>query len=530
MSINSDILIIGGGVAGLTLALRLNQKFKVSLICKSSLYESASSVAQGGIAAVFDREDSFDDHIRDTLNTGEGLSNIEVVKLCIQTGPDLIKWLESLGAEFSKKENSNELDLGLEGGHSHRRIVHAKDISGQEVIRVLTREVLKRENVRIFENHFAIDLISTKKLGLAGNNRVLGAYVLNLKTGDIETFFAGSVVLATGGAGKTYLYTSNPDISTGDGIAMAFRVGAIIENLEFVQFHPTCLYHPAAKSFLISEALRGEGGRLLRPDGTPFMHLYHPRKELAPRDIVARSIDFEMKKNGFDYVLLDVTHLGSSFLKKRFPLIYQRCLEYGFDISTKPIPVVPAAHYFCGGVKTDIFGRTNIDSLFAIGEVASTGLHGANRLASNSLLEGLVFGNQVAIYLNEHEIKMPLSLKNIPDWDIGNAVDSDEAVVVSQNWDEIRRLMWNYVGIVRSDKRLKRALRRINLLKKEINEYYWNFKITKDLLELRNIAVVSELVIRSAIRRKESRGLHFTIDYPYKNKKFEKPTKIIRRL
>ncbi|MCX7958270.1 MAG: FAD-dependent oxidoreductase, partial [Deltaproteobacteria bacterium] len=300
MPVYSDVLIIGSGVAGLTLALRLSHKFRISVICKSSLYESASSVAQGGIAAVFDREDSFEDHIRDTLLTGEGLSDSEVVRFCIKTGPELIKWLESLGAEFSKKENSNELDLGLEGGHSHRRIVHAKDISGKEVIRVLAREILKRENVQIFENHFAIDLISSKRLGLAGKNRILGAYILNLKSGAVETFFSGNVVLATGGAGKTYLYTSNPDISTGDGIAMAFRAGAVVENLEFVQFHPTCLYHPEAKSFLISEALRGEGGRLLRPDGTPFMHIYHPRKELAPRDIVARSIDFEMKKNGYD--------------------------------------------------------------------------------------------------------------------------------------------------------------------------------------------------------------------------------------
>ncbi len=530
MPIYSDILIIGGGVAGLTLALRLNDRFSISLICKSSLYESASSVAQGGIAAVFDRDDSFEEHIRDTLATGEGLSNREVVKLCIQRGPELIKWLESLGVEFTRKENSNELDLGLEGGHSHRRIVHAKDISGKEVIRVLTRELFLRENIRVFEHQFAIDLISTKRLGFTGKNKVLGAYVLNLKTGDVETFFASNVVLATGGAGKTYLYTSNPDISTGDGLAMAFRSGAVIENLEFVQFHPTCLYHPDAKSFLISEALRGEGGRLLRPDGSPFMHIYHQRKELAPRDIVARSIDFEMKKNGFDYVLLDMTHIGGDFLKKRFPLIYQRCLEYGFDLATKPIPVVPAAHYFCGGVKTDIHGRTNVEALFAIGEVASTGLHGANRLASNSLLEGLVFGNQVAEYLNQKGVLEKSVYKKIPDWDAGDAVDSDEAVVVSQNWDEIRRLMWNYVGIVRSDKRLKRALRRINLLKKEINEYYWNFRITKDLLELRNISIVAELVIRSAINRKESRGLHYTIDYPMKDERYAKSTKIRRKI
>ncbi|MCX7945254.1 MAG: L-aspartate oxidase [Deltaproteobacteria bacterium] len=525
-----DVLIIGGGVAGLTLALRLDRKYDISVICKSSIYESASSVAQGGIAAVFDREDSFEDHIRDTLRAGEGLSDEKVVRMCIQKGPTLIRWLESLGVEFSRKENSEELDLGLEGGHSHRRIVHAKDISGKEVIRVLARECLKKENIHLFEHHFAVDLISTSKLGFSGRNRVLGVYVLNLKSGEIETFFGGNVVLATGGAGKTYLYTSNPDISTGDGIAMAYRSGAVIENLEFVQFHPTCLYHPEAKSFLISEALRGEGGRLLRPDGSPFMHIYHARKELAPRDIVARSIDFEMKKNGFDYVLLDVTHLGSEFLMRRFPSIYQKCLEYGFDLAVRPIPVVPAAHYFCGGVKTDIFGKTNIEGLFAIGEVASTGLHGANRLASNSLLEGLVFGDQVATYVNNKGVLEKYSGKRIPDWDAGDAVDSDEAVVVSQNWDEIRRLMWNYVGIVRSNKRLKRALRRINLLKSEINEYYWNFKITKDLLELRNIALVSELVIRSAITRKESRGLHYTIDYPFKSEKFAKPTRIKRRL
>ncbi len=525
----SDILIIGGGVAGLTLALRLNQKYNISLIYKSTLYESASSVAQGGIAAVFDREDSFEEHIRDTLQTGDGLSNIEVVRLCVKRGPELIKWLQLLGAEFSKKENSNELDLGLEGGHSHRRIVHAKDISGKEVIRVLARETLRKDNIHTFENHFAIDLITSRRLGIPGKNRVMGAYVLNLVTSEVEIFFANSVILATGGAGKTYLYTSNPDISTGDGIAMAYRAGAVIENLEFVQFHPTCLYHPEAKSFLISEALRGEGGRLLRPDGSPFMHFYHPKKELAPRDIVARSIDFEMKKNGFDYVLLDMTHLDSAFLRRRFPSIYNKCLEYGFDMSIKPLPVVPAAHYFCGGVKTDIYGQTNIDGLFAIGEVASTGLHGANRLASNSLLEGLVFGNQVAEYLNKFMFKQTINQK-VPDWDSGDAVDSDEAVVVSQNWDEIRRLMWNYVGVVRSNKRLNRALRRIKILKKEINEYYWNFKITKDLLELRNIAIVAELAIKSAIWRKESRGLHYTIDYPGKNKRFERPTQIKRRV
>jgi L-aspartate oxidase len=522
-----DILIIGGGVSGLTLALRLEDRFRIAILCKGSIQDSASNVAQGGIAAVFDKEDSFEDHIKDTLKTGEGLSNPEVVRLTIERGPDLIKWLESLGAEFTRKENSNELDLGLEGGHSHRRIVHARDISGQEVIRVLSQEVRKRENIQVFERHFAIDLISTKRLNISTRNRIVGAYVLNLDTNLVETFFAGSVVLATGGAGKTYLYTSNPDISTGDGIAMAYRAGATIENLEFVQFHPTCLYHPEAKSFLISEALRGEGGRLLRPDGTPFMHLYHSKKELAPRDIVARSIDFEMKKNGFDYVLLDMTHLSASFLKKRFPTIYQRCLDFGFDMATRPIPVVPAAHYFCGGVKVDIHGRTDIDSLFAIGEVASTGLHGANRLASNSLLEGLVFGNQVAEFLNRNP-PAKSTINNIPAWDYGDAVEPDEAVVVSQNWDEIRRFMWNYVGIVRSEKRLKRAMRRINLLKHEINEYYWNFKITKDLLELRNIALVAELVIKSALRRKESRGLHYTIDYPDKDDRFLRPTRLKR--
>lgn len=524
-----DILIIGGGVAGLTLALKLNRNYKIALICKGDLYDSASSVAQGGIAAVFSSEDSFEEHKKDTLMAGEGLSNIDVVGLCIEGGPSLIKWLESLGAIFSKKENSDELDLGLEGGHSHRRIVHAKDISGREVIKALVSEVRRHENVSIFEHHFAVDILSTRRLNISSQNRAVGAYVLDLKSDAVKTFFAGSVVLATGGAGKTYLYTSNPDISTGDGIAMAYRVGATIENLEFVQFHPTCLYHPEAKSFLISEALRGEGGRLLRPDGSPFMHLYHPKKELAPRDIVARSIDFEMKKNGYDYVLLDMTHLNSIFLRKRFPAIYKKCLECGIDMAVRPIPVVPAAHYFCGGVKVDINGRTSVGSLFAIGEVSSTGLHGANRLASNSLLEGLVFGNQVAQYLNTNPPPRP-PIKGVPDWDYGDALEPDEVVVVSQNWDEIRRLMWNYVGIVRSNKRLKRALRRIRLLTQEINEYYWNFRITKDLLELRNIAVVAELVIRSAVLRKESRGLHYTIDYPAKNEKYRRPSLLRRKM
>ena len=516
MEIKSDFLVIGSGVAGLSFALKAARLGTVSIVTKREKRESATFYAQGGIASVLSAEDSFEAHIKDTLEAGAGLCRPDIVEMVVRDGPDRIRELMELGARFTKRiiNNIEELDLGKEGGHSKRRIVHAQDMTGREIEDALLKAVAAEKNIVVYENHIAVDLITHSKFaGKIDTDVCLGAYVLDKKTGEVHTFVTKGTILSTGGAGKVYLFTTNPDIATGDGIAMAYRAGATIANMEFIQFHPTCLYHSKAKSFLISEAVRGEGGILRLKDGAPFMANYHPMKDLAPRDNVARAIDFELKKRGDDCVYLDITHKDPAFIKSRFPNIYEKCLSFGFDMTKEPIPVVPAAHYICGGVLTNDCGETSIKGLFTIGEAACTGLHGANRLASNSLLESLVFANRAYIKAKEL-IDRDISIPEIPVWQTGGAVDSDEAVIILQNWDEIRRAMWNYVGIVRSNKRLERAYRRIENLKSEINEYYWKFTVTSDILELRNIAAVAELIIKCAVMRKESRGLHYNIDYP----------------
>ncbi|HZE21844.1 MAG TPA: L-aspartate oxidase, partial [Desulfobaccales bacterium] len=485
--------------------------------------ETSTSKAQGGIAAVLGPDDKFEYHVQDTLTVGDGLSHPDIVEMVVRQGPARIQELVTMGAHFDPG-SGNGFDLGREGGHSHRRIIHAHDMTGAEIERILVEKALAHPNIQIFEHHMGVDLITREKLvrrgGVVANveESCLGAYVLNTKTGVVDTFLASITLLATGGAGKVYLYTSNPDVATGDGVAMAYRAGAWIGNMEFVQFHPTCLYHPAAKNFLISEAMRGEGAILKDRQGQAFMEKYHHLKDLAPRDIVAQAIDTELKTSGAECVYLDISHKDADFVKKRFPNISQKCLEFGFDLTKEPLPVVPAAHYMCGGVVTDASGRTTHHNLYAVGEVSMTGLHGANRLASNSLLEALVFSHQAALAARESlpELRKPTEAL-VPEWNPGGATDSDEAVVVSHNWDEIRRMMWNYVGIVRSDRRLHRAQHRIDLIQQEINDYYWNFLITSDLLELRNIATVAELIIRMAARRKESRGLHYNLDYPQRD-------------
>ena len=516
----SDVLVIGSGLAGLGYALKVADFARVNLVTKRGLTETSTKMAQGGIAAVLGPDDRFEYHIQDTLTVGEGLSHPDIVELVVRQGPERIRELVALGAHFDEGKD-NRYDLAREGGHSRRRIIHAHDMTGAEVERILVEQVLAHPNIRTFENHMGVDLITRQRLVRRGavvadtEESCLGAYVLNTQTGEVDTFRANITLLATGGAGKVYLYTSNPDIATGDGIAMAYRVGAWIGNMEFVQFHPTCLYHPAAKNFLISEALRGEGAILQDHAGRPFMEKYHALKDLAPRDTVARAIDLEMKKSGADCVYLDISHKDAQFIKSRFPNIYQNCLEFGVDLTREPIPVVPAAHYMCGGVTTDAWGRTTISNLYAVGEVSMTGLHGANRLASNSLLEALVFSHQAAQAARESLPELQSKpFVPVPEWNPYGATDSEEAVVVSHNWDEIRRCMWNYVGIVRTDRRLLRAQHRIDLIQQEIQEYYWNFLITSDLLELRNIATVADLIIRMALRRKESRGLHYNLDYP----------------
>ena len=509
----TDYLIIGSGIAGLSLALKAAVHNSVTLVTKDRLPESNSAYAQGGIASVWSADDSFAAHTRDTLKAGAGLCHPEVVETVVREGPERIRELIALGTSFSRRSGSRaeEYDLGLEGGHSYRRILHAADATGQEIIRALVAAVRDQPNIHILEKHMGIDLLTTD--GPAGKE-CWGAYVLALETNRVSTFPARITVLCTGGAGKVYLYTSNPDVATGDGVAMAYRAGAPVANLEFFQFHPTCLFHPQAKSFLISEALRGEGAVLRRPDGTAFMAEYDERAELAPRDIVARAIDREMKSHGFEAILLDISHRGAAFLRQRFPVISQRCLEYGIDLSSEPIPVVPAAHYMCGGVVVDLNGATALRRLYAAGEVSMSGLHGANRLASNSLLEAVVFAHRVFVHAREFLATDRQPRPAFADWNPGRAVDSDEMVVVTQTWEEIRRLMWNYVGIVRSDRRLSRAERRIGLIQDEIRDYYWNFLVTGAVLELRNLATVAELIIRCARLRRESRGLHSTLDYP----------------
>ncbi|BAU48221.1 L-aspartate oxidase [Sulfurifustis variabilis] len=516
-----DVLIVGSGAAGLSLALRLADTTRVAVLAKSGLLEGSSLYAQGGIAAVLDRRtDSFESHVDDTLDAGAGLCHRETVEHVVRRAPATIAWLAERGVSFTggnaaRAENGgSDYHLTREGGHSHRRVVHAADATGHAIETTLAERARAHRAIEVLENCIAIDLVTSGKLGLPGPNRCLGLYALDKTTGAIRTLAARYVVLATGGASKVYLYTSNPDTSTGDGIAMAWRAGCRVANMEFVQFHPTCLYHPRAKSFLISEAVRGEGGRLLLPNGEPFMAAHDPRGELAPRDIVARAIDFEMKRRGLDCVHLDISHRPASFIVEHFPTIYQRCRDLGYDITREPIPVVPAAHYTCGGIMTDLAGRTDLDRLYAIGECAFTGLHGANRLASNSLLECLVFAEGAASDLSSRIDKPEAERFTIPAWDESRVTDADEAVVVSHNWDELRRFMWDYVGIVRTTKRLERARHRVELLAEEIREYYANFRVTNDLIELRNLVLVADLIIRSALARKESRGLHYTRDYP----------------
>ena len=510
-----EVLIIGGGAAGLTLALNLPSHMKVAVITKDSETEGSTYYAQGGISTVLREEDSFESHISDTLDAGGGLCDLDAVKFTIENGPDSISWLSDLGVPFTTDKHADgrkTWHLTREGGHSHRRVIHAADATGKALETTLINHVKHSDNIELLDHHNAVDLITGKKLGL-DHNRCIGAYVLNKKHMRVETFQARYVVLASGGASKVYLYTSNPDGSTGDGIAMGWRAGCRVANMEFMQFHPTCLYHPNAKSFLLTEALRGEGGHLLLPDGTRFMHKFDERGELAPRDIVARAIDHEMKRLGVDCLYLDISHKPAAFIRSHFPTIYAKCLEYGIDITKQPAPVVPAAHYTCGGVMTNLNGQTDIDNLYAIGETAFTGLHGANRMASNSLLECLVYARSAAKHISESNGKEH-HWDNIEAWDESRVINSDEEVVVSHNWDELRRFMWDYVGIVRTDKRLQRAKRRVDLLLLEIDEYYGNFRVTSDLLELRNLAVVADLIIRCAMERKESRGLHYTLDYP----------------
>jgi len=522
MESRSDYLIIGSGIAGLSFALKAASVGTVTIVTKKEKMDTSTNFAQGGMASVLDPMDSFELHIEDTLESGAGLCKEDIVRLVVTNAPAMIHELISLGVNFSRNSTqADRLDLTREGGHSRRRIVHTEDLTGQEVERALLHNVELNKNIEIYENHMAIDLITTSKFtkrGISSNETeetCWGAYVLDIATGEAKSFLAGVTVLATGGAGKVYLYTTNPDIATGDGVAIGYRAGAKIANMEFVQFHPTCLYHPLEKNFLISESLRGEGARLIDKRANHFMEHYHSLQDLATRDIVARSIDAELKKSGDECVYLDISHRDADFIRTRFPHIYKRCLELNIDITKEPIPVVPAAHYMCGGIVTDTRGKTNIHNLYALGEVACTGLHGANRLASNSLIEALVFAHfafedSVTVLTEKGDQRCPPA----PLWDSGSATDSDESVVVSHNWDEVRRLMWNYVGIVRTNKRLTRAMTRIGVIQQEIKDYYWDFTITGDLLELRNIATVAELIITSATMRKESRGLHYNLDYP----------------
>ena len=511
-----DVLIIGSGLAGLTMALQVADTKHVCIVSKREVSDSASSWAQGGIAAVLNsevnNEDSIEEHIQDTLIAGAGLCDNEITRLVATKARESIEWLIDQGVEFTREADNKALHLTREGGHSQRRIVHVADATGRAVQKTFAQKIREHANITILENHIAVDLLTSRKVGInTAENHCLGAYVLDNHTGKVITIAAQQTVLATGGAGKVYLYTTNPDVSTGDGIAMAWRAGCRVANMEFIQFHPTCLFHPHAKSFLISEAVRGEGGLLKLPDGTRFMPEHDAREELAPRDVVARAIDFEMKKRGLDCVYLDISHKPLTFIKEHFPNIYARCLELAIDISKQAIPVVPAAHYTCGGVMVDEKGLTDIHNLYAIGETACTGLHGANRLASNSLLECMVFGRAAA----KDILSAPKhNFTKLPHWDESRVTDADEEVLITHTWDELRRFMWNYVGIVRTDKRLSRALHRIHMLRDEVQEFYSNFKISNDLIELRNLLQVAELIVESAISRKESRGLHYSKDHP----------------
>ena len=519
-----DVLIIGSGLAGLTSALKLADHKKVLIVSKREILDSSSQWAQGGVAAVMSNEDSIESHVKDTEFVGGGLTDPKVASFVASHGKEAIQWLNDLHVPFSRDDTTHQFHLTKEGGHSHRRVVHAKDATGRAIQATLSEQVKAHANITILENHIAVDLITEKKslkVDHIKSNRCLGAYVLNNKTGKVITVSAQETILAAGGVSKVYLYTTNPDVSTGDGVAMAWRAGCRVANMEFIQFHPTCLFHPKAKSFLISEIVRGEGGLLKLPDGSRFMDEYDARGELASRDIVARAIDFEMKKRGIDCVYLDISHKSPDFIKSHFPTIYARCLELGIDITKEWIPVVPAAHYSCGGVMTNLAGQTDLAHLYAIGETAYTGLHGANRLASNSLLECLVFGEAVAKHILQS--KVDSTSFELPHWDESRVTDADEEILITHTWNELRRFMWNYVGIVRTNKRLSRALHRIHMLRDEVHEFYTNFKVSHNLIELRNLLQVAELIVESAIARHESRGLHFSRDYP-KQLKIAKPT------
>ncbi|OEC33513.1 L-aspartate oxidase [Pseudomonas cuatrocienegasensis] len=513
-----DVLVIGSGAAGLTLALTLPTHLRIAVLSKGTLANGSTYWAQGGVAAVLDDTDTIESHVEDTLNAGGGLCREDAVRFTVEHSREAIQWLIDQGVPFTRDDQTSREDGGFEfhltreGGHSHRRIIHAADATGAAIFRTLLEQAQQRSNIELLEQCVAVDLITERKLGLDGQ-RCLGAYVLNRNSGEVDTYAARFVILATGGAAKVYLYTSNPDGACGDGIAMAWRAGCRVGNLEFNQFHPTCLYHPQAKSFLVTEALRGEGALLKLPNGERFMPRFDSRAELAPRDIVARAIDHEMKRLGIDCVYLDISHKPADFVKGHFPTVYERCLDFGIDITRQPIPVVPAAHYTCGGVVVDQNGHTDVPGLYAIGETSFTGLHGANRMASNSLLECFVYARSAAadIVAQLEQIQVPTDL---PVWDASQVTDSDEDVIIAHNWDELRRFMWDYVGIVRTNKRLQRAEHRVRLLLDEIDEFYSNYRVSRDLIELRNLAQVAELMIRSAMLRRESRGLHYTLDYP----------------
>jgi len=520
-TIHNQVLVVGAGLAGLSLALRLARAgTHVTVLAKKGLTEGSSLYAQGGIAAALSKRDSFESHIHDTLEAGAGLCKKEVVEFIVRHGPENIQWLIDQGVEFSRfadETDPNAYHLNREGGHSHRRVIHSQDTTGRAVETTLEGQARQSPRIRVLENHIAVDIINSRRPGIEPPARCLGIYALDLASGRVNTLSADFVVLATGGASKAYLYTSNPDTSTGDGMAMAWRSGCRIADMEFVQFHPTCLFHPKAKTLLISEAVRGEGGKLSLPDGSEFMTAHDPRAELAPRDIVARAIDHEMKRHGVEHVNLDISHKPAAFIEEHFPNLNRLCRRYGYDMTTGPVPVVPAAHYTCGGIVTDLHGRTDLPGLYAIGECAWTGLHGANRLASNSLLECLVLAQSAGGDIRARIQKQDPPRVDVAPWDESLVTDPDEQIVVSHNWDELRRFMWDYVGIVRTTKRLQRARHRISVLKEEIRDYYSNFRISNDLVELRNLLAVAELTVSCALQRRESRGLHHTLDYPDTN-------------